>query len=135
MEKAQNSHIGNTSKTFYLPGYFVFGNGRCIRHVVGWAHFCYKEQNALSKLSYCPNLSSNKGRSSVIESASKMIHLSGISVVKTVRYSPICVMGLFLAIISKNAYRNHNNCPKIMNKHDVKFSHWMCIQNNNFSCA
>jgi len=44
--------------------------------------------------------------SSVIQSASKMISLSGILVVRKGQYSPKCVLGSFFAINGKNTYKN-----------------------------
>ena len=100
---------------FSFSGYFVVGCWEWQMHptCVWEGVIFYKQLNALWNLSYCPNLSCNKGQSLVIRSASKMIHLSGIFVVRKGKYNPICVLGSFFATNGKNANKNCNNCQKL----------------------
>jgi hypothetical protein len=66
----------------------------------GDCHFFTNSKIPLA-ISYCPNLSCNKGQSSVIINASKMIHLSDIFVVGKSQYSTIYVSGSFFSANGK----------------------------------
>ena len=76
------------------------GNCRCIQQVFGRLSFFTNSKIPLA-ISYCPNLSCNKRQSSVKISASKMIHLSGIFVLRKGQYSPINALGSFFLQMAK----------------------------------